>query len=85
MDIFIRLSYWQRWRLRKFFAAIKNVNRTGGSSGESAAVGAQIWKDGMHVKLFDGEKGSSLANALGGKFGVTHSSMSSKRKQGKLP
>lgn len=75
MNAYISLTWWQRWRLRKFFAAVKAANL----ADDEAAIGAQIWKDGMHVKLFNRERGRALAAALGGRWDEGHSSMESKR------
>ncbi len=75
MRTYIKLSLWQRWKLRKFFKGVEDANR----SGTYAAIGAQIWPDGMHVRLFNNEQGHALSNALGGNWYKAHGSMKSKR------
>ena len=75
METYIKLSWWQRWKLRKFFEGVETAN----IAGDYPAIGAQIWKDGMHVRLFLAEKGKALSAALGGRWENDHSSMVSKR------
>ena len=78
MNAFIKLTFWQRWKLRKFFKAVEDANL----EGDSAAIGAQVWRDGMHVKLFDSERGRQLSRALGGNWDEGHATMASKRDTG---
>jgi hypothetical protein len=75
METYIKLSWWQRWKLRKFFKGVEDAN----IADDDAAIGAQIWKDGMHVRLFNAERGKALSSALGGRWDDGHSSMASKR------
>lgn len=75
MNKFIKLSWWQRWKLRKFFHAVESANM----ADDCAAIGAQIWEDGMHVKLFNADRGRALSEALGGNWKEGHGSMASKR------
>ena len=41
--------------------------RTNNEHGTESAIAAQVWEDGMFVKLMDGEKARALSIALGGK------------------
>lgn len=75
MNDFIKLSWWQRWKLRKYFKAVHAAN----DNCDDAAIGAQIWSDGMHVKLFLNEQGRVLSKALGGNFTKTYASSAAKR------
>lgn len=75
METYIKLSWWQRWKLRKFFKGVEDANL----AHDCAAIGAQIWKDGMHVRLFNAERGKALSAALGGKWDEGHGSLASKR------
>jgi hypothetical protein len=75
METYIKLSWWQRWKLRKFFKGAEDANL----AGDRAAIGAQIWNDGMHVRLFNAERGKALSDALGGKWEEGYGSMASKR------
>ena len=52
----------QREMLKDYFAAIVIAN----SEGRIAAIGAQIWEDGIVVKLFYDYRCVALSNALGG-------------------
>lgn len=42
--------------------------RTNNENGTESAIAAQVWEDGMVVKLMTGEKARALSAALGGKF-----------------
>ena len=64
----IELTEEQKTLLEPLFQAVRDANATG----SIAAIGAQIWTDGMVVKLFDQEKGKSLSAALGGDFNRMH-------------
>lgn len=75
MIAYIKLSLHQRQELKKFFMAVQDANK----AGKHAAIGAQIWEDGMRVKLFNDHQGRKLSAALGGNWDVGHSSMASRR------
>lgn len=60
----LKLNADQLVRLMPYFNAVIKANE----NGKKAAIGAQIWPDGIVVKLFEGEKAAALADALGGSF-----------------
>ncbi len=62
----ISLTQEQLDELLPFFGAVIAAN----DRGETAAIGAQIYEDGMIVKLFENERGEALATALGSNWGV---------------
>lgn len=68
--LMIELTEEQKEQLAPLFEAVRNGNRAGVKS----AIGAQIWMDGMVVKLFDGDQGSALSSALGGDWSNEHCS-----------
>ena len=70
----IELTDEQREQLAPYFQAVID----GKKEGKSTAIGAQIWPDGMVVKLFDNEKGKALSKALGGDFSKVHVSAGSR-------
>lgn len=57
----VTLTDEQRRQLEPFFNAV----RAGNSVGAAFSIGAQIWPDGMVVKLFAGEQAKALAASLG--------------------
>jgi hypothetical protein len=66
----IELTEEQKELLEPFFQSVRDANFIG----SSAAIGAQIWPDGMVVKLFLAEKVRALSVALGGDCDRCHSS-----------
>lgn len=64
----IELTEAQKELLEPLFQAVRDANKTG----SVAAIGAQIWPDGMVVKLFDQDKGEALSSALGGIYTRMH-------------
>ena len=64
----IELTEEQKALLEPLFQAVRVANKEGGV----LAIGAQIWPDGMVVKLFDQEKGKALSSALGGNYNRRH-------------
>ncbi len=66
----IDLSEEQKQQLGPLFRAVEEGNKRG----IACAIGAQIWPDGIVVRIFDGEKLEVLARALGAKEGVIHDS-----------
>lgn len=58
----IELTDAQKDLLEPMFQAVREANK----KGSLASIGAQIWPDGMVVKLFDQDKGAALSSALGG-------------------
>lgn len=64
----IELNDEQKAQLEPYFQAVRDGNQ----GGKITAIGAQIWPDGMVVRLFDQEKGEALAKALGGDIGRMH-------------
>ncbi len=64
----IELTEEQITLLEPLFQAVRDANK----AGKVLAIGAQIWPDGMVVKLFDDEKGKALSSALGGNYNRRH-------------
>lgn len=58
----IKLTDEQVAILKPYFKAVSDGNK----KGESHYIGAQIWPDGMVVRLFNAEAGAALSAALGG-------------------
>ncbi len=57
----IQLTDEQLIELEPFFQAVRDAN----ARGDVAGILAQIYTDGMFVKLFEGEKCHALSKALG--------------------
>ena len=64
----IELTEEQKAILAPLFQAVRDAN----VSGSTAAIGAQIWPDGMVVRLFDERKGKALSIVLGGNYNRMH-------------
>lgn len=64
----IELTKEQKYLLEPLFQAVRDANE----AGLTAAIGAQIWPDGMVVRLFDQEKGKAISTALGGDYNRMH-------------
>ena len=75
METYIKLSWWQRWKLRKFFKGVEDAKL----GDDCAFEGAQMWRDGRDVGLLSGEKGKALSTALGGRWDEGHGSVASRR------
>jgi len=70
----IELTEEQKALLEPLFQAVRDAN----ASGSTAAIGAQIWLDGMVVRLFDERKGKALSTVLGGDYSQIHVSAGSR-------
>ncbi|PKO45742.1 MAG: hypothetical protein CVU31_11645 [Betaproteobacteria bacterium HGW-Betaproteobacteria-4] len=64
----IELTEEQKALLEPLFQAVRDAN----AAGSTAAIGAQIWPDGMVVRLFDERKGKALSAVLGGNYNRMH-------------
>lgn len=64
----IELTEEQKALLLPLFQAVCDAN----AAGMTASIGAQIWPDGMVVRLFDERKGKALSTALGGDYNRMH-------------
>lgn len=64
----IELTKKQKQLLEPFFKAVRDGNK----EGKPATIGAQVWPDGMVVRLFDEEKSKALSSALGGNYNKMH-------------
>ena len=70
----IELTEEQKALLEPLFQAVRDAN----ASGSTAAIGAQIWPDGMVVRLLDERKGKALSTVLGGDYSRIHVSAGSR-------
>lgn len=64
----IELTEEQKALLEPLFQAVRDAN----AAGSTVAIGAQIWQDGMVVRLFDEREGKALSIALGGDYNRIH-------------
>jgi hypothetical protein len=62
--ILISLTDAQKAELETFFTAVRKANAVGDVA---PSIGAQIYEDGMVVRLFNAEQATALRVALGGK------------------
>lgn len=64
----IELTEEQKELLEPLFQAVRDAN----AGGSTSAIGAQIWPDGMVVRLFNDRNGKVLSAALGGDYERVH-------------
>jgi hypothetical protein len=64
----ITLTSEQKEQLEPLFAKVREANHRD----ELVCIGAQIWPDGMVVRVFREDQGRALAAALGGDFDRHH-------------
>jgi len=76
----IELTEEQKTLLEPLFQAVRDAN----ADGSTAAIGAQIWPDGMVVRLFDERKGKALSAVLGGNYNKRHFSADGRINDGVL-
>ena len=67
MRTFVRLTAEQINELQAIFAALKKSSERG----IKCAIGAQVFTDGLSIKVFHGEEARTLSIALGGDFSET--------------
>lgn len=78
MRALIKLTDGQRADLDQLFIAVRQSE----SIGADCAIGAQIFPDGISVKLFSGKQARTLAEALGGDMGKTVASAQQNHEEG---
>jgi len=65
----IELTKKQKQQLEPYFQAVRTANE---KYHPDIAIAAQVFEDGMVVRLMQGDKGKALAKALGGEWSKVH-------------